>query len=84
MIQFRNSITIPMLLYTERELLTPPLNGLILPGVVRNSLLAISRQWNQYKVTERSITMKEIIQLNSDNRVRFTYVTLFFLFFSLS
>jgi len=73
-----------MLLYTERELLTPPLNGLILPGVVRNSLLAISRQWNQYKVTERSITMKEIIQLNSDNRVRFTYVTLFFLFFSLS
>ncbi|KAL0114980.1 hypothetical protein PUN28_010505 [Cardiocondyla obscurior] len=53
----------------ERELITPALNGLILPGVVRNSLLSISREWNQYKVTERSITMKEVIQLLSENRL---------------
>jgi len=64
-------ITIPMLFSTEKELLTPPLNGLILPGVIRNSLLTLARQWNQFKVTERTITMKEIIQLNSKNRVRF-------------
>ncbi|TGZ53132.1 Branched-chain-amino-acid aminotransferase [Temnothorax longispinosus] len=53
----------------ERELLTPPLNGLILPGIVRKSLLTISRQWNQFQVTERIITMKEIIQLLSENRL---------------
>ncbi|XP_014484970.1 PREDICTED: branched-chain-amino-acid aminotransferase, cytosolic [Dinoponera quadriceps] len=53
----------------KKELITPPLNGLILPGVVRNSLLAISREWNQYDVSERTITMAEVIQLLSENRV---------------
>lgn len=51
-------------------MVTPPLNGLILPGVVRNSLLAISREWNQFDVSERNITMKEVMQLLSENRVR--------------
>lgn len=53
----------------ERELLTPSLNGLILPGIVRKSLLTIARQWNQFRVSERSITMKEIIRLLSENRL---------------
>ncbi|EFN70181.1 Branched-chain-amino-acid aminotransferase, cytosolic [Camponotus floridanus] len=53
----------------ERELLTPPLSGLILPGVVRNSLLSMAREWNQFRVSEKSITMKEIIQLLSENRL---------------
>lgn len=53
----------------ERELLTPPLNGLILPGIVRNSLLSIAREWNQFRVSERTVTMKEIIQLLSENRL---------------
>lgn len=50
-------------------MVTPPLNGLILPGVVRSSLLSIAREWNQFEVSERSITMKEVIQLLSENRV---------------
>ncbi|KAK2584297.1 hypothetical protein KPH14_006693 [Odynerus spinipes] len=53
----------------ERELVTPPLNGLILPGVIRNSILALSREWNQYKVSERKIHMEEICQLLSENRL---------------
>lgn len=53
----------------ERELVTPPLNGLILPGVVRNSILALSREWGQYKVSERTISMKEICRLFSENRL---------------
>ncbi|XP_029163145.1 branched-chain-amino-acid aminotransferase, cytosolic [Nylanderia fulva] len=53
----------------EKELLTPPLNGLILPGVVRNSLLSMARQRNQFRVSEKSITMKEIIRLLSQNRL---------------
>ncbi|XP_046835952.1 branched-chain-amino-acid aminotransferase, cytosolic [Vespa crabro] len=53
----------------EKELVTPPLNGLILPGVIRNSILALSQEWNQYKATERKISMKEICQLLSENRL---------------
>lgn len=29
----------------ERELVTPPLDGLILPGVTRQSLLDLARGW---------------------------------------
>lgn len=53
----------------EKELVTPPLNGLILPGITRNSIVALSREWNQFKVTERKITMGEICRLLSENRL---------------
>ncbi|XP_012279650.1 branched-chain-amino-acid aminotransferase, cytosolic isoform X2 [Orussus abietinus] len=53
----------------ERELVTPPLNGLILPGVTRNSILAFCREWNRFKVTERIITMREVCQLLNENRL---------------
>lgn len=60
--------------FSEKELVTPPLNGLILPGVVRNSLLALAKEWNQFEVTERTFTMKEVIRLLSEGRVRKIYV----------
>ncbi|XP_011139184.1 branched-chain-amino-acid aminotransferase, cytosolic [Harpegnathos saltator] len=53
----------------RKEMVTPPLSGLILPGVVRNSLLSIAKEWNQFDVSERNITMKEVIQLLSENRL---------------
>lgn len=53
----------------ERELITPPLNGLILPGITRHSILQLSREWNAYKVNERNITMGEIIQLSQEHRL---------------
>ncbi|XP_048511464.1 branched-chain-amino-acid aminotransferase, cytosolic isoform X2 [Athalia rosae] len=53
----------------EKELVTPPLNGLILPGITRNSILTTSREWGQFKVTERVITMDEICNLLSENRL---------------
>ncbi|KAG7204369.1 hypothetical protein KM043_004813 [Ampulex compressa] len=53
----------------EKELVTPPLNGLILPGVTRNSILNVSREWNQFKVSERNISMDEVIRLLSENRL---------------
>ncbi|XP_058789122.1 branched-chain-amino-acid aminotransferase, cytosolic [Phymastichus coffea] len=53
----------------EKELITPPLSGLILPGITRNSMLALAKEWNQFKVTERVITMPEIIRLLSENRM---------------
>lgn len=71
----------------ERELITPPLNGLILPGIVRHSILNLVREWNQVKVTERTITMHEVKKACYENRVskideylaRITYLINFFL-----
>lgn len=46
----------------ERELVTPPLDGIILPGVTRQSLLDLSRTWGEFKVTERTMGMKELLE----------------------
>ncbi|XP_015523860.1 branched-chain-amino-acid aminotransferase, cytosolic [Neodiprion pinetum] len=53
----------------EKELITPPLNGLILPGITRQSILTLSREWGQFKVSERVITMQEVCRLLSENRL---------------
>ncbi|XP_075047191.1 branched-chain-amino-acid aminotransferase, cytosolic-like [Mixophyes fleayi] len=54
----------------EKELLTPPLSGLILPGVTRQSLLDLARQWGEFKVSERSVTMADVIKGLQENRVK--------------
>ncbi|MBF0510316.1 MAG: branched-chain amino acid aminotransferase [Deltaproteobacteria bacterium] len=43
------------------ELITPPLNGSILPGVTRDSVLHLARNWGM-KVNERPITIDEVIE----------------------
>nr|CAG4636133.1 EOG090X051P [Eubosmina coregoni]SVE69767.1 EOG090X051P [Eubosmina coregoni] len=53
----------------ERELVTPPLDGLILPGVTRLSLLELAREWKEFHVTERNITMAEIVEAHAENRL---------------
>ncbi|XP_053462448.1 branched-chain-amino-acid aminotransferase, mitochondrial isoform X2 [Nycticebus coucang] len=52
------------------ELVTPPLDGVILPGVVRQSLLDLAQTWGEFRVAERSITMKELLQALEEGRVR--------------
>lgn len=54
----------------EKELVTPPLSGLILPGVTRQSLLDLARQWGEFKVSERSFTMADVIKGLQENRVK--------------
>nr|CAG4637751.1 EOG090X051P [Chydorus sphaericus] len=53
----------------ERELITPPLDGLILPGVTRLSLLELAREWKEFKVTERSINMAEVVEAHKEKRL---------------
>ncbi|XP_063988664.1 branched-chain-amino-acid aminotransferase, cytosolic isoform X1 [Diachasmimorpha longicaudata] len=53
----------------ERELVTPPLEGLILPGITRASILDLAQDINEFKVSERIITMKEITRLVTENRL---------------
>ncbi|XP_077994212.1 branched-chain-amino-acid aminotransferase, cytosolic-like [Glandiceps talaboti] len=53
----------------EKELVTPPLDGLILPGITRKSLLDLARQWGEFKVTERTFTMAEVMRALKDGRL---------------
>lgn len=54
----------------EVELLTPPLDGTILPGVTRQSLLDLARQWGEFKISERGMTMPELVKGLQENRVK--------------
>jgi len=53
----------------EKELATPPLDGTILPGVTRDSILSLARSWGEFKVTERKIKMGEVISARNENRL---------------
>ena len=53
----------------ERELATPPLDGTILPGVTRQSILDLCRSWGEFKVTERKIPMAAVLKAASEGRI---------------
>lgn len=53
----------------EKELRTPPLNGLILPGITRDSILTLARQWGDVKIKECTITMAEVCKMLKEERV---------------
>ena len=56
---------------TEKELATMPLDeGIVLPGVTRDSLIELGRSWGEFAVTERIITMRDIILALNEDRVR--------------
>jgi len=52
------------------ELCTSPLSrGDILPGVTRNSALALARGWGEFEVNEREVTMPEIVEAAKEGRL---------------
>ncbi|XP_064635001.1 branched-chain-amino-acid aminotransferase, cytosolic-like [Lineus longissimus] len=53
----------------EKELITPALSSTILPGVTRRSLIDLAKQWGEFKVTERTFTMKDLVKGLNENRV---------------
>ncbi|XP_062299827.1 branched-chain-amino-acid aminotransferase, cytosolic [Scomber scombrus] len=54
----------------DEELATPPLDGIILPGVTRQSILEITREWDEFKVTERYLTMSQLCCALKQQRVK--------------
>ncbi|KAL2103069.1 hypothetical protein ACEWY4_002237 [Coilia grayii] len=54
----------------EEELATPPLDGIILPGITRQSILELALEWREFKVCERYLTMSDLRQALRDNRVK--------------
>ena len=51
------------------EIITPPLDGLIIPGITRESVLELVRSLPQYEVVERHITVDELVKALRDRRV---------------
>ncbi|KAF8385526.1 hypothetical protein PRIPAC_74668 [Pristionchus pacificus] len=52
------------------ELITPPTSGgLILPGVTRESILTLAKEWGEFLVTERYPTMKEVKEAAAEGRI---------------
>ncbi|XP_069618921.1 branched-chain-amino-acid aminotransferase, cytosolic isoform X3 [Ranitomeya imitator] len=54
----------------ELELATPPLDGIILPGVTRRSILDLALQWGEFKVSERYLTMAALMKAVKEDRVQ--------------
>ena len=53
----------------EKELVTAPLDGTILPGVTRDTILRLAKEWGEFKVTERSYNMAEMTSAINENRL---------------
>lgn len=56
------------------ELITPPLAGTILPGVTRDSVLFLAREWG-IPVNERLITIDEVLQAAETGRLQEMFAT---------
>lgn len=54
----------------NHQLITPPLESqIILPGVIRDSVLGLSRQWAEFDVLEARLTMPEVIKAIKEGRL---------------
>jgi branched-chain amino acid aminotransferase len=54
----------------DTELITAPLDGTILPGVTRDSVLTMCREWGEFKVSERTFTMDEVVRAHKEGRIK--------------
>ncbi len=58
----------------DDELITPPLEGSILGGITRNSVLTLAERWG-IKTCERPITIDEVLTASRDGRLREAFGT---------
>ncbi|MDF2725056.1 MAG: branched chain amino acid aminotransferase [Paenibacillus sp.] len=56
------------------EVITPALNGSILAGITRNSVITLLNDWG-IKITERTISIEEIYQASLDGRLEEAFGT---------
>ncbi|XP_067346500.1 branched-chain-amino-acid aminotransferase, cytosolic isoform X2 [Channa argus] len=54
----------------EEELATPLLDGMVLPGVTRQSVLELTRKWAEFKVAERYLTMGQLCSALKQQRLK--------------
>jgi branched-chain amino acid aminotransferase len=53
----------------EKELITAPLDGCILPGVTRDSILALAKTFGDVTVSEKPYTMTEVVKAIESDRI---------------
>lgn len=53
----------------EDELVTPPLDGTILPGVTRDSILNLCQGFGDFKVSVRPFKIQELMKACKEKRV---------------
>ena len=58
----------------DGEIVTPMLNGSILPGITRDSVLTLCRDWG-YKVSERKISVDELIEAQKSGKLEEVFGT---------
>lgn len=52
----------------DGELITPALNGSILPGITRNSVIQLAKHWDM-KISERLISIDELVQAHTSGKL---------------
>ncbi len=58
----------------DDELITPPLEGTILPGLTRDSVIKLSNMWGIH-VVERKISIGEVLEANRNGRLKEAFGT---------
>jgi branched-chain amino acid aminotransferase len=53
----------------DDEIVTPELNGSILPGVTRKSVIELAKHWNE-KVSERKVSIDELFEAHAAGRLK--------------
>ncbi len=53
----------------DNEIITPMLNGSILPGITRNSVIALGKHWGM-KVSERKISIDEVMEAHESGKLQ--------------
>ena len=53
----------------DDEIITPALNGSILPGITRKSVIELARHWNE-KVSERKVSIDELFEAHAAGRLK--------------
>jgi branched-chain amino acid aminotransferase len=56
------------------ELITPPLTGSILPGITRDSVLRLTKDWG-LKVSEKRITIDDVLVANENGSLQEVFGT---------
>ncbi|UMM38361.1 hypothetical protein L5515_009810 [Caenorhabditis briggsae] len=60
----------------ELELITPPTDsGLLLPGITRQSVVELAREWDLMKVSEANFTMDQLVRAVQEQRVHEFFVS---------
>ncbi len=66
--------TMNVMFYINDEIITSPIDGSVLPGVTRNSIIKILKDWG-YKVSERQLSIDELMEAGKNGSLKEAFGT---------